>query len=99
MATSRALTAQMLKNKGVCVDQYRIFLRQFGETVIVTEELAEKTKHAFNWTWVAENFLSDAGLEAYQKACFIARRERGQNWDDYMAECAKQFARIYISEG
>jgi hypothetical protein len=68
MKTSRILHLQTLIDKGACRDQVRLFGREFGKSVRVTESLCRRVAPLFHWNWAAQHLLSAPALKAYNEA-------------------------------
>lgn len=66
------ITAELLRQKNACTDQGELFERHFPNGVEVSEALCLKHYQDFDWDWAADNLLSDAAQEEYNKARAVA---------------------------
>ena len=107
------ITTKLLKSKGACADQIRLFAKLFPAGAPLTVETAVSVADKFNWDWAAEKLLSADGCNAYHAATKPARDAYDAAIkpaldayyaaikparDAYSAARATAFAEIYISE-
>jgi hypothetical protein len=90
------ITLKMLRLKGACKDQVKLFKDTFGESVFVTRELCEKFASLFDFKWTALSFLSASAWVEYEEARASALAEyekaRASAWAEYEEVCASAWA-------
>lgn len=69
------ITLQLLLEKGACHSQRVEFAELFGESVVVTHELALKHASVFDWDWAAVELLSEKALRTFCEASDAAYGE------------------------
>ena len=63
------ITLSLLKSKGACADQVRLFRTHFGEGPAgLDDETALRMASVFDFDWAAQNLLSPEGRKAYEEA-------------------------------
>ena len=58
------ITTKLLKSKGACADQIRLFAKLFPAGAPLTVETAVSVADKFDWDWAAEKLLSADGCNA-----------------------------------
>ena len=90
------ITVSMLREKGACEQQVKLFTELFGESVKVTEELCIRYSDRFDFNWAARVFLSAAAWAEYQRvtAAALAEYERVEDpaWAEYKRVTAAALA-------
>ena len=76
----------MLRARRACEPQLQLFQQTFGDSVELTEELAQKYGHLFNTHWAAVRFLSEENQRVYFT-------EEEAAWEIY--DAAKKTARKF----
>lgn len=70
------VSAEVLRRLGACGDAVRRFKKLFGMgEVVVTEALCLAHAGKFDWTWAAENLLSEPAWVKYQRVVGPAEDE------------------------
>jgi vacuolar-type H+-ATPase subunit H len=89
MEMAKTINARMLKRRGACAEQYKLFLKYYGSrhNVEVTEEEAMKHAHEFDWNWAAKKFLNDNQWKLYDEAM----EEPGKIYEEAIAEPLKLY--------
>lgn len=109
----KILSLQTLIDKGACLSQVELFREKFGESVEVTESLANQVVHEFDFDWAARHLLSTPTYKEYKKLCAPAYEEYkkmrdlvykeyktvcGLAYEEYKKVCAIAFAKLYNKE-
>lgn len=96
------LTLLILKKAGACEDQRKLFKAKFGNSVIVTVELAESVAFEFSWDWAASRLLSSAALAEYNRIVVEAwveyDRAAPAAWTQYKRVMAATWARLWLQD-
>jgi hypothetical protein len=108
------ITAALIASRDPVVGQSEAFRRVFGDgPARITDEIALDHAETFDWPFLAEEFLSDAGLEKYYAAEKKAEREwqaaetkidvadkigNQTAYVKYQRALARAFAEIYSKE-
>ena len=80
------ISAAILRRKGACADQVKVFEDLFGtRTVEVTEALCVEHASRFDWDWAARNLLPAPLSADYEAKCAPLLA-------DYEAKCAPLLA-------
>lgn len=67
MIMEAKITAEMLRTRGACPPQRRLFEELFGEGTVVTEKLCIEHAELFSWEWAALYLLSEEGLKQFDR--------------------------------
>ena len=62
------ITSTKLRRAGACKDQVKLFVKLFGRSVVVIEELCAEYAEVFDWKWAADKLLTETAQAAYEKA-------------------------------
>ena len=62
------ITSSLLRSKGACADQLRLFDLLFPDGVEITEAVCLSVANRFDWDWAAVNLLSRTAVDAYLAA-------------------------------
>ena len=91
------ITLKQLERAGACASQRRVFKRQFGARVRVSEKLAEIYAEKFNWAWAAYSLLTPQALRVW---CRVDARiwRSGLGSSEHRSARARAFARAFLSE-
>ena len=91
----RTLTLAQLNKHRACRSQAALFKKHFGESVVVTEELAASLSDIFDFGWASRVLLSGASQTEYSKVVTSAS-------DKYIEECVAactEFRKVCTSAG
>ena len=91
----RTLTLEQLSKHRACRSQVALFKKHFGESVVVTEELAASLSDIFDFGWASRTLLSGASQTEYSKVVTSAS-------DKYIVECVAactEFKKVCASAG
>ena len=84
---TKKITLRILKAKGACKSQCKLFATLFPKGVEVTEALCIKHADDFNWDWGARHLLRASALAEYERATAPAsaeyQRAKASAWDEY----------------
>ena len=81
------ITAKQLRKHGACSAQYELFVRLFGDEVIVTKELCIKHAQDFDWFWAATVLLTRGGYEDYLEAVILIHKTFEEVYIKYQEAC------------
>jgi hypothetical protein len=82
------ITLALLKSKGACANQVALFKQHFGEgPAPLDDATAIKMARVFDFSWAADNLLSEEGRKAYKEAMAALRKayeeSRAALWKAY----------------
>lgn len=100
-APPNLITLDELVRRGACTRQRDMFKRAFGQSVLVTEELAVKHRHDFDLSWAVLRLLDDVGRVLWEtrNGEYFASLPNTHEWneDAYRSEQWRWFARLLLT--
>jgi len=99
------ITSSLLRRKGACPAQIRLFIDLGGDDLEITEALCLAHARRFNWTWAAYRLLREEARETYvaglrqAKSSYLRRGWRWclAFWDPYGIVTERHLARARAS--
>ena len=97
------ITLALLKEKGACADQVRLFRKHFGDgPAPLNKKTALAMASVFDFHWAANNLLAAPAGKAYNEASATAGKVYieacAPAWDVYAEACAIAFLTVAKTE-